>query len=393
MLNGILQSAVSGLSLNAQRVAASADNIANVSTAGYKRTDVNAGSLARGGVQAQPRLTADVQGLLSAQPSTTSLAVSGSGYFPVARAGSGEVLYTRDGSFAPDAQGNLVNASGDALLARPAEGGDLAPVNVSALSGTAQATTRLTVGANLPAGAQVGETVSISAQVSDSLGNAQTLQLNFTARADGSFDLSVPGARQGDAAGAAYDVNVRFGGDGLTQGFDVDGDGTIDSTTPPGIYIPASTSGAAAQTVALNASGLTRFAGPFTVGQVQADGAGYGTATGITVTEDGTLSVRFDNGQTRAVASIDLATFANPNALDPVGANAYRATDASGAPTYLGGGQGGAGTVQGGALELSTTDLGVEFTNLILAQSAYSASLRAVAAGDEMAQSLMNVRA
>ena len=74
MVANVLQSAVSGLSLNAQRVGAAADNIANVSTNGYKDTQIQARSVsvsqtsttyAPGGVQAVPRQLADVQGLLA----------------------------------------------------------------------------------------------------------------------------------------------------------------------------------------------------------------------------------------------------------------------------------------------------------------------------------------
>lgn len=71
MLNGILQSAISGLSVSAQSVAVAADNIANVSTTGYKRGETvnrtlvtqQAGTAySAGGVQGGARQLADVQG-------------------------------------------------------------------------------------------------------------------------------------------------------------------------------------------------------------------------------------------------------------------------------------------------------------------------------------------
>ena len=46
MLSGILSSAMSGLSVNAQRVAAAADNVANARTHGYKRAVVQSKTLA-----------------------------------------------------------------------------------------------------------------------------------------------------------------------------------------------------------------------------------------------------------------------------------------------------------------------------------------------------------
>lgn len=70
MVSGVLNSAVSGLNVNAQRVAASADNISNASTPDYKRVEIKAQTLAvqqtstsrysAGGVQASVRKIADL---------------------------------------------------------------------------------------------------------------------------------------------------------------------------------------------------------------------------------------------------------------------------------------------------------------------------------------------
>lgn len=80
MLSGILSSAISGLSVNAQRVAAAADNVANASTPGYKRVEIQSKTLAThqtsttsyapGGVLAMPRQLSNVQNG-AVEPSTT----------------------------------------------------------------------------------------------------------------------------------------------------------------------------------------------------------------------------------------------------------------------------------------------------------------------------------
>lgn len=89
MVSGILSAAVSGLSVNAQRLGVAADNIANVSTNGYKRTEIqsrtistmqSATAYAPGGVQAIGRQLSDVQGLLAPSASSTDLAISGNGF-------------------------------------------------------------------------------------------------------------------------------------------------------------------------------------------------------------------------------------------------------------------------------------------------------------------------
>ena len=335
---------------------------------------------------------ADVQGFLATSARSTDLAISGNGFFTVStQAQGGETLFTRDGSFAPNAQGNLVNNSGHFLQARaPGSDGALTAVNVNALSGTAQATTNISVSANLPANPTVGDTQTVSVNVTDSLGTARAVQLQFTAQANGDYQLTIPGAQQGDAGGAAYSVGVVTGGDGLVSGFDSNGDGAIDSTSPPGIYIAYSSSGAASQSIGLDLSGLTGFSGDFTVNSVQSDGASYGSVSNVSVSPSGEVSATYDNGATRTIANIDVATFASPNNLHGVSGNAFRATAASGDATYN---AGNAGSVQNYALERSTTDLGTEFAGLIVAQSMYSASLKALSAGDELSRSLLSLRA
>jgi flagellar hook protein FlgE len=70
MLSGILSSAISGLNVNSQRASAAADNIANVSTANYKRTEIQGKTISvdqtssthysAGGVLATSRQLSDV---------------------------------------------------------------------------------------------------------------------------------------------------------------------------------------------------------------------------------------------------------------------------------------------------------------------------------------------
>lgn len=387
-----MTSAISALSLNAQRLGASADNIANVSTKGYKTTRVEGSTLvtqqtsqtaySAGGVLSAPRHLADVQGLLTSDSRSTSMAISGDGYFAVSRAGQGGTFYTRDGSFDADASGNLVNASGDVLLGRGADGsGPLRPVNVSTIGGTASATTSVSVGANLPANAASGDSYTINVQATDSLGAARNLELTFTqGAAPGAYTLSIAGATEGSATGPAYSETVTFGANGQFAG-----------AGPANIHVPG-TGGAADMNIALDVTSMTRYAGGFVPGHIQADGASYGQVSGIGVAADGTVSATFNNGQVRTIATVPVATFTNPGGLEPVGGGAYRATDASGAVTYRAGGEGGAGTVQGGALELSTTDLGTEFANMIVAEHAYRASLQTLSAAQDMSRALLDLK-
>jgi len=125
-LFGSLITGVSGLKGQSTKMGAISDNIANVSTVGFKRVDVQFSTLVTerltstsfqpGGVQARPRQLVDQQGILQSTQSTTDLAVSGRGLFVVSSdpelTGDADPYYTRAGSFRPDDDGNLRNSAG-----------------------------------------------------------------------------------------------------------------------------------------------------------------------------------------------------------------------------------------------------------------------------------------
>jgi len=110
----------SGLARELQSIA---NNIANISTTGYRREGllfaeevqalpVEGGSVAM--TEARARFTEETQGSLQETGGTYDLAIEGDGYFTVMTP-AGERL-TRAGAFAPNADGVLVNPDGHPLL-------------------------------------------------------------------------------------------------------------------------------------------------------------------------------------------------------------------------------------------------------------------------------------
>lgn len=181
-LYGALSASVAGLSSQSNKIGVISDNIANVSTVGYKQGSgqfetlvTNSGlvsSYSPGGVLAINRALVSKQGLLQGTDSATDIAISGAGFF-VVRSDStadGSVLYTRSGSFRQDNLGNFRNSSGfylqgwplDADGRLPGESGNantnssnnissLETVNVQTATGAAAATTTVELSANLRA--------------------------------------------------------------------------------------------------------------------------------------------------------------------------------------------------------------------------------------------------
>ena len=118
----------------------------------------------------------------------------------------------------------------------------------------------------------------------------------------------------------------------------------------------------------------------------------YGNYTGVSISEDGIVTALFDNGETRAIAQIPIATFVDPNSLEALSGNAYIATTSSGVASLHTAGEGGAGTVSSSTLEQSTADIAEEFTDMITTQRAYSAASKIITTADAMLEELLTIK-
>jgi flagellar hook protein FlgE len=86
-----------------------------------------------------------------------------------------------------------------------------------------------------------------------------------------------------------------------------------------------------------------------------------------------------------------IATVNNEQGLEQVGGNNYATTLASGQATVGVAGTGGRGTIEGGALEQSNVNISTEFSNLIVAQSAYQANAKSITTFDTIEQTTINM--
>ncbi len=235
-----LTAGVSGLSAQSSAMSAIADNITNVNTVGYKNADVDFQTLvtrqttssfySAGGVRAQTKNTFDVQGLLQPSSSQTDIAISGDGFFVVNEASQpvtgDQYLFTRAGSFAQDDEGFLKNTGGFYLQGWPTDpsGNVILPsnsnaslanqsiisndfletINLSRVGGGASSTSNMTLGANLPANAAIGDVQRIDTFFFDSLGSANSPTFAFTKSAANEWDLTAE-PPTGSAVATLYD--------------------------------------------------------------------------------------------------------------------------------------------------------------------------------------------
>ena len=426
-LYSALYAGVSGLSAQSSAMAGVADNITNINTVGYKgvqtefRTLVTDGraksSYSAGGVTAAPQSLISKQGMLQSSSSDTDLAIDGAGFF-VVRSGStpnSEVSFTRAGSFKPDSEGFLRNTSGLILQGwRLDTAGNyvdtgsldtLEPVRLSDLTGTAMPTSKLEIRANLqsttPISAAAATYVagqmqsgvvtpdfSRSLDVYDAQGTAHRITIGFL--------KSGPNTWRSEIYGQAGDVATPLLASGTVT---FDGEGNLAA-------LPASynalrinwTNGAAPLNVDLNLgdpgslNGLTQFGSESALISSIVDGGVLGNLASIEVSKTGRVSAVFDDGTTREVFQLPLATFANPNGLTRVSGNAFQMSAGSGNVAINRAGALGAGMIASGSLEASNVDLAGEFTNMIRFQRAYSASSKIITTVDEMLQEVSNLK-
>ena len=106
----------------------------------------------------------------------------------------------------------------------------------------------------------------------------------------------------------------------------------------------------------------------------------------------GVVTGSFSNGQTRTLARLAVASFANPGGLEKGGNSSWRATVDSGLAQVGVPGSGQRGSLVAGTLEMSNVDLAQEFTNLIIAQRGFQANSRMITASDEILQDLINIK-
>lgn len=165
-----------------------------------------------------------------------------------------------------------------------------------------------------------------------------------------------------------------------------------------GSITPTWTNAAGAQPIKLEfgsdkgLDGFTQFGSASSVISSSVDGGMLGNVSSIAVSDKGVVSAVFDDGTTRAVFQLPVATVSNPDGLTRTSGNGFSVSAQSGAYAINPPGSLGAGNIKGFTLEASTADLAQEFTNMIRFQRAYSASSKVITTVDDMLQEASNLK-
>jgi flagellar basal-body rod protein FlgG len=112
----------------------------------------------------------------------------------------------------------------------------------------------------------------------------------------------------------------------------------------------------------------------------------------ISIGADGTVSVTTaGTAAPQTLGQIQLATFINPNGLNPQGQNLYIETAASGAPQVGNPGTNALGNIKQGFVEGSNVNVVEELVQMITTQRAYELNSKAVQTSDQMLQRLSQI--
>ena len=104
----------------------------------------------------------------------------------------------------------------------------------------------------------------------------------------------------------------------------------------------------------------------------------------VSISKDGIVSATVPGQGSSQVGAIEIATFANPAGLRPLGGNLFELTTASGDEEGGAPGTDARGTLAQGFVEDSNVSVVEEMVNMIIGQRAYEANSRVVKAADEM---------
>lgn len=439
--------AISGMSAGQTKITVVADNIANMNTIGFKASNVNFSDIyyrttstgqaptgQMGGINPKQigigvqtaSITRDfAAGTTLTTGLNTDLCINGSSFFTVASP-TVEILYTRDGNFTIDSNGNMVTSSGYKLLG----------------TNNSLDTTSSTIPIKIPTYINTITNPSTQAQMAnkalDELNGIKSGGVSTGTFVITTFDdTGAPTAHTinvtsdmtvdsllteiNDSTGNAVTASIVNGSLSITAGADVErfeiANGTSNIVTQLGMGVmdPAT------QTSTSEVINYHQTIGEGTPGSEDAQ-----NFTSVSINENGIIEVKYGNNDTLSVMQdphdpskmilkytlndgtiitgsdltindqlvepanlqIQMASFVNPQGLSAQGNNTYSLGPNCGMALYGSISSAAFGNVKSGVLEGSNVDLASEFADMVVSQRAIEANSRVFTTTNEILQTL-----
>ena len=403
--------ALSALNADSTAIDVVGNNLANLNTPGFKAStldfsDLMSQQLGTGtgngqvgmGLGQVSAIQDFSQGSMATTGGALDAGIQGNGFFVVTDSNNNQ-LYTRDGSFQLDANGNLLTQTGQNVQGWTATNGvvdtngavgDITVPVGSVIAPTA--TQNMSMSVNLNSSTATNGTFSAPIQVYDSLGTAHTLTVTYTETAPGSwgYAVTIPAA------------DLTSGGDTTlvsgTLTFDSNGNLTDPPAgSPVAIPITGMADGATDANINWNlysSTGtplVTQYAQTSGMSSPTQDGNAPGQVSQVSIQNNGLIVANYTNGQQVTLGQLAVAAIANPTSLVQVGDNNLQASATTAQPAIGAAGTGGRGQIEGGSLESSTTDMAAEFTQLLTYERSYQAASRVISTSDQLTQETVNL--
>lgn len=419
MMTQAFYTGISGLRSNQYGIDITSDNMANVSTNGFRgyvagftslfedtlnsaSTGSSVNSTVGVGSQLNSTTMNTINGSLSLSDKSTDLAIEGEGWFGIQ--GNGETRYTRDGNFSFDANSDLVTQDGYYLLGTM---GTNITDNVltsvltevplddvenqtklefpKVLTYPSEASTSAKFFANVGVGT---EPVTVGASVIDPNGVKNHLRLEFTKQA-----VQTPPGSQWDVVATTQSLDGTTIYDTKTGVVNFDDTGALESTTLTTIDNNGAT---VTMDLGTGYGGIVSLNRTYQPGSSIADGTLGGDLMGYEINQNGEVVAAFTNGKQSSVGKIAVFHFQNDQGLERITGTRFASSNNSGDPIFYKDSDGNNITgsqVLNYRLEGSNVKMSEGLTELIIYQRAYDANSKSITTADQMMQKALNMDA
>ncbi|CAM3851379.1 Flagellar hook protein FlgE [Pseudomonas reidholzensis] len=441
---------LSGLYAANKQLDVTGNNIANVSTTGFKSSraefaDVYAGANRLGvgknqignGVRLAAVSQQFSQGDINNTGNVLDMGIQGQGYFVLSN--NGAQVYTRAGAFQTNKDSYVVTSDGLKLQGYAADAngkiqtGMLTDLKIDTSALQPKATTLIDQGINLNSSAdsialpatppaagdivfdpadETSYTKSFPTKVYDSQGNEHTMEQFYrkTDTNEWTMYTLVDGRNPFDPSSTEpLTGTISFNSDGSVKTMATDQtnvpagaewDVTNSTFTMKG-WIPAEKDAAGnwasngsvgnADGIRLAMNSTTSYNTDTARGSQSQDGYATGILSSLSIDSTGVMFASFSNQQSRAIGQVAIASFANEQGLQQIGGTRWTETYSSGIPGIDAPTTGTLGSVESNSLEASNVNLTQELVELIKAQSNYQANAKTISTESTIMQTIIQM--
>lgn len=393
---------VSGMTAMATAQQSVSENIANMSTTGYKQNEtlfhtllgssgLNVGSQSGlsssrasiCGVDTYNRTNIGIEGLVKATGNTFDVALSGnSNAFFMLNDGYDNLFYSRAGDFHTidkEGKGYLMSSGGlyvqgfSAINGKDEFSNNPSNIIIEAPHRIEQKeTTEASIVANVPANEVDSSVYSFYIYSKNYDGSNLNMVLKKVDGAENAWDISF---ETEDGNATSETTRIVFNENGTIK-------------TPENIKVAINWNDGSSSNLSIDISKMTQFAASSEITNIQQNGAPSGDLLGVAFDEDGVLRANYSNDSVHTIAKLAVVGFTSPENLTPYNNTLFEANGETGNSYYANTD----GLIDPESLESSTVNLEEEFAQMIVVQRAYSLNTQSFTVNDEMLSLLVDLK-